>query len=89
MKVERTDIDNWETDAIDRGNWGSVVKTGMEREENRREVQQAERRGHRKERSVNVVFSSHPTVCVCRRWGRDCHARLGLLSHASGCISQT
>jgi len=62
MKAEGTDIDNWKTAPIDRGNWGSVVKTGLEREENRRGTQQAERRDHRKERSANAVFSSQPTV---------------------------
>ena len=41
---------------------------------------------HQKHESANAAFSSQPTMYVCRRCGRDCHARVGLLRHARRCI---
>ena len=85
-KMAGIDINNWETAAIDRGNWSSVVKTGTKRREDRRRTQLAERRDHRKQTSDNAAFSSLHTVYVCHRCGRDCHDRVGFRSHIWRCI---
>ena len=79
--IAELDINNWETAASNRGNWRSVVKTGMQRGEERKRAQLPERRALRKQRVVNVQFSSESSMCVCSRSGRDRHARFRLLSH--------
>ena len=63
MTVEGPDIDNWESAAIDRGNWGSIVKTGMEREK----IEERHNRlsgGITERRDLPKLYFLHSRLCM-------------------------
>ena len=63
MKVADIDITTWEVAADDRGHWGAVVKTGMERAEENRYVHEAVKREKSKQQSSHPA---HPPTVHCR-----------------------
>lgn len=77
----QTDIDvlSWEEYAGDRGTWRSAVKEGLRKGEEKRQRQISDRRARRKERKA--AGSAQPTEHLCVVCKRDCHSRIGLLSH--------
>ena len=73
---------SWEAAADDRGHWRAVLKAGMIRGEDSRSVHEAVKREKRKQKSSHPP---QPTTYICHKCGRDCHARVGLISHSSKC----
>ena len=57
------------------------------RGEERRKKQFEERRARRKERQQNQALNPQSNY-VCGNCGRDCQARIGLLSHTHRCSQQ-
>ena len=39
----------------------------------------------RKQRSSHPAHTPHPTIYICHKCGRDCDARVGLISHSRKC----
>ena len=74
-----------EAAADDRGHWRAVVKAGMKRGEENRSVHEAVKREKRKQKSSHPAHPPQPTIYICHKCGRDCHARLGLISHSRKC----
>ena len=85
MKVAGIDTTTWEAAADDRGNWRSVVKAGMRRGEETRYENEAVKRGKRKKKSSHLAHPPQPIIYICHRCGRECHARVGLISHSKKC----
>ena len=85
MKVTGIDTTTWEAAAYDRGPWRAVVKAGMRRGEENRSVHEAVKREKRKQKSSHPAHPPPPTVYICHKCGRDCYARVGLISHSRKC----
>ena len=82
MKVAGIDTTTWEAAADDRGHWRSVVKAGMRRGEETRSENEAVKRGKKKQTSSHPAQPPQPTIYICHNCGRECHARVGLISHS-------
>ena len=85
MKVAGIDTTTWEAAADDRGPWRAVVNTGMKRGEENRSVHEAVKREKRKQKSSHPAHPPQPTIYICHKCSRDCHARVGLISHSRKC----
>ena len=84
--LKATDIDtgNWESLAEDRGRWRQAVRSRVRRGEEKRNKQLEEIRARRKQRQN----PNQATAYTCSNCGRDCHARIGFLSHSRRCSEQ-
>ena len=80
------DMGGWAVD--DRGHRRSVVKTGMRRGEENRSVHEAVKREKRKQKYSHPAHPPQPTIYICHKWDRGCHARVGLISHSRKCWSK-
>ena len=67
MKTTRTNITNWEAAASDRGNWRSVVKTGMKRE-NYKGTTDWEEGSPKAEISQFCIIFTADGVCLPQMW---------------------
>ena len=77
-------VDQWETVAGDRTRWRAGIKQGVELFEAKRLAAMDEKRVTRKNRlqqqQAGAGGGDHSFVCgVCQR---DCHSRIGLVSHS-------
>ena len=88
MKVAGIDTTTWEAAADDRGPWRAVVKAGMRRGEENRSVHEAVKGEKRKQKYSHPAHPPQPTIYICHKWDRDCHARVGLISHSRKCSSK-
>lgn len=77
----------WESLAENRSAWRTTVSDGIQRGEAKRLQQLKDKRSRRKERKPSHD-SNPPSSFVCLNCGRDCHARIGLLSHSRCCQQQ-
>ena len=78
-----TDIDpaGWEQLAADRSVWRHAVKVGLAKGQAKRHMQLETKRQKRKEKPKTL--NSSPFICP--NCGRDCHAKIGLISHTRRC----
>ncbi len=79
MRQAGIDLNSWEEAAQDRSAWRQTVATGVNRAEERRTSLLQEKRQRKKLRVAA------PSPFVCNNCGRDCHARIGLLSYSHSC----
>ena len=79
MKAASIGTKDWERQAEDRSTWRTAVREGVKLAEERRMEEYAEKRARSKGRTMDS--SEH----VCRGFDRDCHSRIGLLSHTQKC----
>ena len=59
--------------------------TGMIRGEENRFVHEAVKTEKRKQKSFHPANPPQPTIYICHKCGRGCHARVGLISHSWTC----
>ena len=76
MKSASIETADWERLAHDRSIWRSTVREGTRNADMRRREEQAKKRDRRKGR---ILAQSQYICSICMR---DCHSRVGLLSHA-------
>ncbi|KAI8505331.1 hypothetical protein Bbelb_174400 [Branchiostoma belcheri] len=78
-----TDIDpaSWEQLAADRSEWRHAVKVGLARGQVKHHMRLDTKRQKRKER----LHAQNSSSFLCPNCGRDCHARIGLISHTKRC----
>ena len=88
LKLTGIDTESWEALALDRDGWCHAVRSGVKKGEERTMLQLKERRERRKARQGNAADTLHSEF-VCVHCGRDCHARIGLLSHSRRCSQQS
>ena len=79
MKVAGIETMTWEVATDDRGPWRAVVKADMRRGDEKISVHEAVKRENRKQKSSHPAHPPQPTVYICHKYGRDCHARVGLI----------
>jgi hypothetical protein len=84
LKTTGIDPQNWEQLAGDRSGWRQAVRGGVRAGEELRMQRLADKRQLRKERQ-QLQATNPPSNFVCASCGRDCHAKIGLLSHSRRC----
>ena len=87
MKLININSNTWESLADNRSGWRYAVREGVKTGEEKRKKRFEERRARRKERQQNQAQYPQSNY-VCVNCGRDCHARIGLLSHTRRCSQQ-
>ena len=87
LKLTGIDPDTWEEIADDRARWRHAVQEGVKRGDNQRTKQLEDKRQRRKQR-LQSQTSDPLSDFVCSTCGRDCHARIGLLSHSRRCSQE-
>ena len=87
MKLININSNTWESLADNRSGWRYAVREGVKTGEEKRKKWFEERRARRKERQQNQAQYPQSNY-VCVNCGRDCHARIGLLSHTRRCSQQ-
>ena len=81
MKALDINTETWEDTAADRSRWRSVLRKQLKYGEERILAAAEEKRVRRKTRNPRGTPISH-TSSQC---GRDCHSRIGLVSHGRRC----
>ena len=81
LKLTDINTGSLESLAEDRSGWRQAVQAGVRKAEEKRNKQMEEKRTRRKQRQD----PNPATPYICNNCGRDCHARIGLLSHSSRC----
>ena len=87
LKLTDINPDGWEKLADDRDGWRLAVRDGVRSGEEKRNLQLENKRTKRKERQ-QTADTNQPSTFACNNCGRDCHARIGLLSHIRRCAKQ-
>ena len=72
---------SWEDAAADRNKWRCVLRKQLKSGEEKIQTSANEKRAKRKARIVTATPTSH----TCKKCGRDCHSRIGLISHSRRC----
>ena len=80
-----SDVSSWETIATDRDAWKLTLKRQLPKGESKWKEKVAEKRSRRKAKASENLIS--PSLFICPNCGRDCKARIGLLSHSRHCKS--
>ena len=84
MKQRGASVDQWETVAGDRARWRAGIKQGVELFEAKRLAAMGEKRATRKNRlqQPQAGAGGGDPSFVCDVSQRDCHSRIGLVSHS-------
>ena len=87
LKLTDINPDCWEKLADDRDGWRLAERDGVRSGQEKRNLQLENKRTQRKERQ-QTADTNQPSNFACNNCGRDCHARIGLLSHIRRCSQQ-
>ena len=79
MRAARISTSDWEEKAEDRSTWRTAVRKGVKTAEENRMEESINKRAKRKAEKIG------PTEHVCKGCKKDCHSRIGLLSHTRKC----
>ena len=79
------DIQNWEDVAAERGKWRTELHQGLKTGEAKLQQVAEDKRTRRK--LLQRGDPSLQTDLRCTRCNKDCHSRVGLLSHTRKCIN--
>ena len=82
LKAVNINTNSWEDTAANRDAWRLPIKTRVLGAEHNARMQAASKRAARKLRATSACAS---TLHVCPICQRDCHSRIGLLSHSRSC----
>ena len=87
LKLTDINLESWEKLADNRDGWCHAVRDGVRSGEEKRNLQLENKQTQRKERQ-QTADSNQPSNFACNNCGRDCHARIGLLSDIRRCSQQ-
>ena len=87
LKLTDINPDNWEKLADDRDDWHLAVRNGVRSGEEKRNLQLENKWTQRKERK-QTADSNQPSNFARNNCGRDCHAKIRLLTHIRRCSQQ-
>ena len=87
LKLADIDPGSWEQIADNRSAWQSAVRKGVRTGEDKRNRLLEDKRQRRKERQESLD-SKQPSTFCCTTCDRDCHSRIGLVSHTRRCFKQ-
>ena len=82
LRSAQINIESWEDTASNRSSWRHVVKAGVRRAEAERTRLREQKRQKRK-----ASIKRDDSIFTCDDCNRDCHSRIGLLSHRRRCSS--
>ncbi|KAK2555651.1 Craniofacial development protein 2 [Acropora cervicornis] len=82
LKAVKINTNSWEDTAANRDAWRLQIKTQVLGAEDNARTQAASKRAARK---LHVMSARASTAHVCPICQRDCHSRIGLLSHSRSC----
>lgn len=85
MKALNIHIGSWEDTAADRSTWRRVLRKQLKSGEENILDTAAEKRARRKARTP----ADTPSIHICSQCGRDCHSRIGLVSHKRRCCGNS
>ena len=85
LKALDIDPSSWERIASDRDAWKHTLKRQLPKGEDKWKSKVAVKRARRKEKAKTSTLPQKPTTFICQKCGRDCKARIGLLSHSKRC----
>ena len=78
MKALDINTESWEDAAADRNKWRCVLRKQLKSGEENIQTSANEKRAKRKA----CIATATPTSHTCKKCGRDCHSRIGLISHS-------
>ena len=87
LKLADIDPGTWEQIADDLGAWRSAVRKGVSTGENKQTRPLQDKRQRRKERQESMD-PNQPSTFRYTTCDRDCHSRIGLVSHVRRCSKQ-
>ena len=87
LKLADIDPGSWEQIADDRSAWHSAVRKGVRTGGVKQNGLLEDKRQRRKE-CLESLDSNRPSAFHCTTCHRDCHSRIGLVSHARRCSKQ-
>ena len=82
LKALEIDLNRWETLTSEHSGWRQAVHHGLSQFEETLAQQAEAKRQSRKQQNQGA---RRGTDCICPKCGRDCHSRIGLLSHTRRC----
>ena len=83
-KAVKINTNSWEDTATNRDTWRLQIKTQVPGAEDNARMQAASKRAARKLCTTSAHASTAHVCPICQR---DCHSRIGLLSHSRSCRS--
>ena len=86
LKALEIEEDDWEAIASSRPDWRNAVREGLKSLEENLAKQSADKRERRK---ASAQTDRPATSFVCSGCSRDCHSRIGLISHTGRCQLQS
>ena len=84
LKATSIDTTTWETTVTDRDTWRLKTQKGLQRFEEHLLSQWDEKRAHRRANQAERPATSS----ICELCQKDCHSRIGLISHKKSCSSR-
>ena len=81
MKALDIDPEHWESIAADRDRWRCLLHDQLREGENKMHNAAIDKRKRRKAAPTTPSASNH----ICPNCSRDCHSRIGLVSHRRRC----
>ena len=86
MRALEIDPESWEDIAADRSSWRCLLHKQPKEGEEKITNEAIEKRTRRKEKTTtDSAASTH----ICYSCGKDCHSRIGLISHRRHCLEQS
>ena len=83
MRALGIDPESWENNAADRSSWRCLLHKQLKEGEEMITNEAIEKRTRRKEKTTtDSAASAH----ICFSCGKDCHSRIGLISHMRHCL---
>ena len=86
MKALEIDPESWEDIAADRSSWRCLLHKQLKEGEEKITNEAIERRTRRKEKTTTDPAAS---TYICSSCGKDCHSRIGLISHRRHCLERS
>ena len=86
MKALEIDPGSWEDIAADRSSWGFLLHKQLKEGEEKITNEAIEKRARQKEKTTT---DSAASIHICSSCGKDCHSRIGLISHRRHCLERS
>ena len=86
MKALEIDPESWEDIAADRSSWRCLLHKQLKEGEEKITNEAIEKRARRKEKTTT---DSAASIHICSSCGKDCHSRIGLISHRRHCLERS
>ena len=86
MKALEIDPESWEDITADRSSWRCLLHKQLKEGEEKITNEAIEKGARRKEKTTT---NSAASIHICSTCGKDCHSRIGLISHRRQCLERS